>query len=124
MITFKHKGNFKNTEKIINKALRRDYMPILQRYGQMGVDVLSEYTPKDTGKTASSWKYGIAEEEGKITLYWTNSSQNEGVNIVLLLVYGYGLQNGTYVQGTDFVSPVMRPIFKRIADQSWREVVR
>ena len=124
MITFKHKGNFKHTEKFMTKALRRNYMPILQRYGQMGVDVLQEYTPKDTGKTAASWKYGISEEDGKITLYWTNSNENEGANIVLLLIYGYGLQNGVYVQGTDFVSPVMKPIFQRIANQSWREVVR
>ena len=121
MITFKQKGNFKKTEQFMTKALRRDYRKILDDYGKMGVEILSSRTPKDTGKTAASC---IEEEKGKITLYWTNSNQNQGACIVLLLLYGYGLQNGTYIQGEDFVSPAMRPFFRRIADQSWKEVTR
>jgi len=124
MITFKQKGNFKKTEKFMNRALKREYKKILNAYGQLGVDILAERTPKDTGKTAASWDYGIEEGDGKITLYWTNSNENKGVSIVLLLIYGYGLQNGAYVEGLDFVSPAMRPFFKEIANKSWKEVTR
>lgn len=124
MITFKHKGSFKNTEEFMNRSLKREYKKILNEYGKMGVELLASQTPVDTGVTASSWNYGIEEEKGKVTLFWTNSNENQGAVIVLLLIYGYGLQNGSYVQGTDFVSPAMRPFFKAIADKSWKEVTR
>ena len=58
------------------------------------------------------------------TLYWTNTNENDGANIAILLIYGHGLQNGSYVQGIDFVSPVMQPIFERIAAESWKEIIK
>lgn len=124
MITFKQKGNFRKTETFMKRELRRDWRKILETYGQMGVQILESRTPRDTGKTASSWNYGISQENGKITLYWTNSNENQGACIVLLLIYGYGTQNGTYIKGEDFVSPAMRPFFRQIADHSWKEVTR
>lgn len=124
MITFKHKGNFNNTEAFFNRVLRKNYRNILAKYGQMGVEALRNATPSSSGKTAESWDYGIEEGKGKVTLYWTNSNENRGVNIAVLLIYGHALPNGGYVQGNDFVTPAMRPIFEKIAEESWKEVVR
>ena len=124
LITFKHKGNFNKTERFFNRALRRDYLNILEKYGQMGVEALRKATPSSSGKTAESWDFGIEEGNGKVTLYWTNSNENNGVNIAILLIYGHALPNGAYVQGNDFVSPALRPIFEQIANQSWKEVIR
>ena len=116
LIKIKHKGNFNNAEKFFNRVLRRDYLNILDRYGKMGVDVLRAATPSDSGRTADSWDFGIEEGNGTITLYWSNSNENDGVNIAVLLIYGHGLQNGGYVEGVDFVNPAMRPIFENIAN--------
>ena len=124
MIRFKQKGSFKNVEQFMNRVLKKDYLNILDRYGQEGVRALSQNTPADSGKTADSWEYGIEEGSGMTTLYWTNTNENDGVNIAVLLIYGHGTQNGSYVQGIDFVSPVMAPIFERIAQESWKEVTR
>lgn len=124
LITFNHKGSFKKTEKFINRVLRRDYLNILDRYGQMGVEALRQATPTNTGKTSESWNYGIEKKNGTVTLYWTNSNENDGVNVAVLLIYGHALQNGSYVEGIDFVNPALRPIFQKMADESWKEVVR
>lgn len=124
MITFKHKGDFNKTEQFFNRVLRRDYLNILSKYGQMGVAALRDATPSSSGKTADSWDYGIENGNGKVTLYWTNSNENKGVNIAILLIYGHALPNGSYVQGIDFVTPALRPIFYQIAQESWKEVVR
>ena len=124
MIRFKHKGDFSKTEKFFNRMLRRDYRNILSKYGRMGVDALRNATPSSSGKTAESWDYGIEEGDGKVTLYWTNSNENKGVNIAILLIYGHALPNGAYVQGIDFVTPALQPIFRQIANESWKEVVR
>lgn len=124
LIKIKHKGNFNNAERFFNRVLKREYLNILDNYGKMGVDALRQATPSVSGKTADSWNFGIEEGNGTVTLYWTNSNENQGVNIVILLIYGHGLQNGCYVQGIDFVNPAMRPIFEKIADESWKEVTR
>lgn len=124
LIHVKHKGNFNKAERFMNRALRRNYLNILEKYGQRGVEILRAATPTDSGKTAESWDFGIEEEKGKITLYWTNSNTNDGVNIAILLIYGHGLQNGSYISGVDFVHPAMRPVFRQIADESWKEVTQ
>jgi len=124
MISVKHKGNFNKAERFFNRALHRNYLNILEKYGQWGVEALSAATPSDSGKTAESWNFGISEEDGKVTLYWTNSNSEDGICIAILLIYGHGLQNGSYVQGYDFASPAIRPLFNQIAEESWKEVVR
>ena len=123
-IKVKHKGNFNKTERFFNRVLKREYLNILERYGQAGVEALRNATPSASGKTADSWEFGIEEGKGMVTLYWTNTNENQGVNIAILLIYGHGLQNGGYVEGIDFVNPAMRPIFEKIADESWKEVTR
>ncbi len=123
-IKVNHKGNFNKTERFFNRALKRNYLNILAKYGEMGVQALKDATPTSSGKTAESWDFGIERGNGLVTLYWTNSNENNGVNIAILLIYGHALQNGGYVQGNDFVSPALRPIFQRIAQESWKEVVR
>lgn len=124
LIHVKHKGSFSHTELLFKKALKAEYRDVLEKYGEEGVELLRLNTPRDSGKTAESWSYGIEEKNGRITLFWTNSNENKGVNIAVILIYGHGLQNGSYVAGNDFVSPALRPLFKEIADKSWKEVIR
>ena len=57
-----------------------------------------------------------------MSVIWTNSNIQEGVNIALILQYGHGTRNGGYVQGQDYINPALRPIFDKMADDAWREV--
>lgn len=124
MISVRLKGsNFKNTEKLLKKSFGRDYMRVLEKYGERGVIALSNATPKDTGLTASSWSYEIIQNAGSISIVWNNSNVQNYVNIALILQYGHGTRNGGYVQGRDYINPAMRPIFDEMAEQAWKEVV-
>ena len=124
IIKVKHKGNFKKTEGFFNRILKRDYMSVLHRYGQLGVEMLRNATPKESGITSDSWDYHVEEGPGQLSVVWTNNHENEGVNIAILIIYGHGLHNGGYVQGDDFVHPAMRPLLKTMADDVWREVTK
>ena len=46
------------------------------------------------------------------TPYFTNSNTQNGVNVAVLLIYGHGTRNGGYVEGIDYVTPALRPIFQ------------
>lgn len=122
MITFKHRGSFKNTEKFFSGAQRLKIHNILERYARQGVDALSMSTPIDTGVTSYSWNYEVKVTKAGYSIKWTNTNIIDGVPIAIILQYGHGTKNGGYVQGVDYINPALRPIFKSIADTIWREV--
>lgn len=100
-------------------------MPILRKYGRIGVEALSSATPKNTGKTADSWHYEIVENgKHSVSIVWSNSNLNKGVNIALILQYGHGTRQGGYVQGIDYINPAVRPVFDDISQKAWEEVTR
>lgn len=103
-------------------SIGKSYRKVLERYGKKGVAALAAATPKDTGKTASSWSYEISEGKDTLSLTWKNTNINDGVNIAIILQYGHGTRNGGYVRGVDYINPALKPIFDELADAAWKEV--
>ena len=123
MIRITTKGDFNNTFKFLNKMSKFQINKILEKYGQMGVEALRSATPVDSGKTAECWGYEISVKKEGATIYWTNTNQNKGVYIAVILQYGHGTGTGGYVQGIDYINPAIRPVFDKIAEEAWMEVV-
>lgn len=121
-IRVKQKGNFKNTERFLRKASSFDPMPILQRYGEIGVEELRRVTPVDSGLTAASWYYEIEKNKGTYTIHWSNSNVVDGVNIAILIEYGHSTKSGTYVPPNQFIAPAIDEVFRRLAIQVGEEV--
>ena len=123
LIRITTKGDFNNTFRFLNKMSKFRINKILDKYGQMGVEALRSATPIDSGKTAESWGYEISVGKEGATIHWTNTSQNKGVYIAVILQYGHGTGTGGYVQGIDYINPAIRPVFDKIAEEAWMEVV-
>ena len=123
LIRITTKGDFNNTFRFLNKMSKFQINKILEKYGQMGVEALRSATPVDSGKTAESWGYEISIGKEGATIYWTNTNQNKGVYIAVILQYGHGTGTGGYVQGIDYINPAIRPVFDKIAEEAWMEVV-
>jgi hypothetical protein len=123
MITFKHTGNFKNTETFFARAAKMDFTSILDSYGVQGVTALSLATPSNSGETAGQWSYEIVRTANQVSIFWCNSHVNNGVNIAVILQYGHGTGTGGYVQGRDYINPAIRPIFDQIAEEAWKKVM-
>ena len=122
-ITFVHKGSFKNIRKFLKTAKTAPWFDTLDDLGKVGVEALSSATPRRTGKTAASWSYEITKTKAYTMISWTNSSTTpSGIPIVILLKYGHGTRNGGFVEGEDFITPAIKPIFDEIADKMWEEV--
>lgn len=123
MIKITSTGDFSRTFKFLEKMKNRNIRNILEKYANQGVSALAGATPVDSGVTANSWTYSIEVSGESAKIYWSNTNTNKGVNIALILQYGHGTGTGGYVQGRDYINPAMRPIFDRIADEAWMEVV-
>lgn len=124
MISFSQKGNFKKMDSFLEKALEIGKIGTLDHYGRLGVQVLSEATPVDSGETANSWSYNIIRENGNTKIVWSNSHVEDGCNIAILLQYGHATSTGGFVVGRDYINPAIRPIFDDIANSVWKEVTR
>ena len=123
VIKITSKGDFNRTFRFLNKMEKFNVEKTLKKYGQMGVDALASATPIDSGTTANSWGYEIVTSKEGATIHWTNTNQNRGVYIAVILQYGHGTGTGGYVQGRDYINPAIRPVFDKIAEEAWMEVV-
>lgn len=125
-ISIKSTGSTKNVEGFFKRTKQKNFVDILEYYAQRGLEALTLETPVDTGVTAASWGYEIIQEEGRITLNFTNSATagNTSIPIVLLIEYGHATRNGGYVAPYDFINPITRELMEHIADTIWKEVTR
>lgn len=122
VIELRQRGDFKKSLTFFTHLRKRSIRPILEKYGQQGVEALAAATPKATGKTAASWCYEIKMDKTGAVLCWKNTNIVDGVPIAVLLQYGHGTRNGGYVQGMDYINPAIHPVFDAIAEELWKEV--
>ena len=123
MIRATSSGSFKNTESFLTTMKSGKIFKRLDHYGRVGVDALSSATPVDTGETAKSWGYQVGHTKGTYSISWFNTHREGYVNIAVILQYGHGTGTGGYVVGIDYINPAMRPVFRKIVDDIWREVM-
>ena len=124
MISFRQKGDFSKLTRFLERAKNLVHLSDLDRYGREGVAVLASATPVDTGKTAASWYYDIKINKESASITFNNSNIQNGVPIAIILQYGHGTRNGGWVEGRDYINPVIQPIFDKIAEEAWKEVTK
>ena len=124
MISFRQKGDFSKLTRFLERAKNLVHLSDLDRYGREGVAALAFATPVDTGKTAASWYYDIKINKESASITFNNSNIQNGVPIAIILQYGHGTRNGGWVEGRDYINPVIQPIFDKIAEEAWKEVTK
>ena len=122
MISFSVSGSTKKTQEFLKKMQKGAVYSRLDKYGQEGVDALAAATPVKSGETAKSWTYRISKRKGRYTITWNNTHIVDNVQIAVIIQYGHATGNGGWVEGYDYINPVLRPLFDRIADEIWNEV--
>lgn len=124
MITITEKGSFDHVEKWLSRLKEAQVFAVLNKYGSLGQNALSNATPVRTGLTAGSWSYTIVQRRGYYSIRWHNSHIESGVPIAVILQYGHGTGTGGYVQGRDYIMPAIRPIFDQMVAEAMKEVNR
>jgi hypothetical protein len=120
----KHRGTFYNANNFLKRMSDFDYFAILDKHAMQGVRDLSNATPLDTGLTADSWNYQISIDQVQTHIYFTNSNSTGSSPVAILLQYGHATKNGGWVEGIDYINPVLIPIFDKIAEEIWKEVTK
>jgi hypothetical protein len=124
MIRVEQQGDFSATYGFLKRASTNKHITNLDNLGAIGVSVLRDATPKNSGETAESWDYEIIRTKNSVTINWINTADTDAAPVAILLQYGHGTRNGAFVEGIDYINPAMRPIFEAIADKAWKELTR
>lgn len=124
MIRLTQKGDFSKLNRYLERVKEVAKIGDLNKYGRQGVEALKSATPVDSGETANSWYYEIKRQNGVVSIEFNNSHINKGVPIAIILQYGHGTNNGGWVEGRDYINPVIQPLFDKIAEDAWKEVVK
>lgn len=125
MFTFTQKGDWEPTKRYLDRLKNLQLAAVLNRYGEMGVNALSNATPVESGLTAASWYFEtVSRGKSYYSIRWKNSHIESGIPIAVILQYGHGTGTGGYVQGRDYIMPAIRPVFDKIAEEAWKEVTR
>lgn len=119
----KQTGDFGNAIKFLKKErkFQKRLAYILESFGREGLETLQEATPKRTGKTAKSWSYKVESRKGSYSLSFQNDNLFRGVPVVVLIVYGHATPSGRWIEGRDFVTPVVDPLFEKLQKQIRKE---
>lgn len=124
MITFKQKGDFSKLVKFIEKGKNSIDKDLLDKYGRMGVEALSNATPIDTGLTSKSWRYEINKSKSGFSIDFYNENIQNGVPIAIVIQFGHATGNGGWVEGIDYINPALKPVFEELAKVAWEEVIK
>lgn len=115
-------GSYSKSEAYLRSLLKLPILDILKKFGQEGVDALSRGTPVDSGLAANSWRFEATQRGSVYELVWSNSDVENGFPVAIMLRYGYATGTGGYVQGRDYITPAIEPIFDRIKNEVWKAV--
>ena len=124
LMTFKQQGDFKKFSSFLERMKKPLKKTTLDKYGKEGVQALMAATPVDTGLTASLWHYDINMSKDSSSISFYNDNIDNGVPIAIILNYGHGTRNGGYVKGRNYINPAIQPIFDKLAQEAWKEVIR
>lgn len=108
MLRMSSRGDYRRTINYLKHVDSNiDVSSILDKYGRIGVDRLAAATPVESGTTADSWEYDISKVNSGYKLNFYNTNEHEGYHIVVLLRYGHATVSGQWIEGNDFVEPVI-----------------
>lgn len=122
MITIRQLGDFRKLDKYFTRSLKFIKMKQIEPIIQQCIKDLAKATPKDTGLTSESWDYTIRRKGTDYHIEISNSNIQNGVNVALILQFGHATKNGAWIEGIDYISPVIREAYKKILDKTWEEV--
>ena len=124
MIKFKQKGNLQQLDNFFKKSIDitkvKNVIPIIEEC----IQKLKDVTPKDSGITASSWQYEIKNSRNKKQIIISNTNTVDGINVAFVIDVGHATSSGSWVQGKNYIRPVVIESYNKILNNTWKELKR
>lgn len=124
MIQIKNKGDFLKLDTYFKKSLKITKFRNAEAIAQECIEKLKAVTPKDTGLTSRSWTYVVERFKRSVKITISNTNIQNGVNVALILEYGHATRNGTWIEGKNYIAPVILESYNEILNTAWKELTK
>lgn len=125
MITFKQKGDLSNLERYLRRSSKKARInDQANAIAEQCIQELRFATPKDSGLTSESWEYEIISSGRKTSIIFSNTNMQNGLNVALLLEYGHMTSSGHWVEGREYIDPIIQKNYLNIINKKWKELVK
>lgn len=121
-VKYKERDSKKNLQ-YLEQLKEKSYLLDLEQFGEMGVENLKAASPVRTGLMSNSWYYEIVRNDKKTAIIWYNTDIENGYNVAIIVDQGHATKGGGWIQGRNFVSKAMEPVFEAIDDYLKKEVL-
>ena len=115
MIKTKQKGSFKKTKSFLTNLSNIFDNTLSEKYGKRGIELLAEFTPKDTGKTAESWVYEVDNTRNGFVLHFYNTNIQNGTPVAIILNDGHLSKEGQWIPGSNYIEDAINELYNEIA---------
>lgn len=124
MIKTEISGDFNDLEKFLKAVGKTTSLRSIERMGEDIVRNLRNLTPKDSSKTANSWRYEVTKNSSGVTLEILNSNLNGKVSIARLIHFGHGTGTGGYVPPRPFIDSGIDSIYRKNIENIFNEILK
>lgn len=124
MLKIKSKGNWDRTDNFFKKSIRAIKIENITFVADKCIERLKAETPKDSGLTADSWGYEIEVTKNRSTIHIYNRNVIDDTKVVFLLEFGHATPSGSWVEGQNFIKPIMRKVYNDILNETRKELNR
>lgn len=111
-------GSFKHIDKWLSENKNTNMTGLLSRYGEIGVSILEQSTPVDSGRTSKSWRYKLSRSGKGYELSWYNDNLTKmNIPVAILIQYGHATRSGGFVPGYDFINPAIDTVLSLLQQE-------
>lgn len=122
-VKFKGNGYFSKLKNYLEKIRRRSKLgEEAQDFASSCIKDLKKVTPKDSGLTAESWDYEININGKTTSITFINKNVQNGYNVALLIEFGHGTPEGVWIEGQEYIDPVIRQHYVDLITRKWKEL--
>ena len=124
MIKTETSGDFNDLERFLKAVSKSSSLGTIEKMGEDIVRVLRDSTPKDSSKTANSWRYEILKTPSGISLEILNSNLNGNVSVARLIHFGHGTGTGGYVPPRPFIDTAIDSVYRKNIERVFNEILK
>lgn len=125
MIKIVQRGNFSKLKDFLTRSRRKARIgEQAEQFADVCVEELKKVTPKDSGLTAESWDYELEVTNKMTTITFINRNIQNGMNVALLIEYGHGTPSGVWVEGKEYIDPVIQKRYLQVINNKWKELTK
>lgn len=124
MIKTETSGDFNDIERFLKAVSNSSSLKTIDKMGADIVQILRDLTPKDSSKTANSWRYEVTETSAGVNLEILNSNLNGNVSVARLIHFGHGTGTGGYVPPRPFIDTAIDSVYRKSINSVFNEILK